>query len=178
MPYSIPPFINNDPWDWYWKSGSGPVRLSLVLMPPCRLTAAKSFNRKVRVHLWVTTQYYKKQLKRLFMNGIFSDFCYYQHQKASNLSHSKTTGTELYFGNYSQLGSDQKPLSSWTNKHNQRCYTTTVASPNAKRLGPPCNKPNQPARCFKQTVQVCKTYLKTSWSIKGQQNTPACYFIS
>lgn len=81
---------------------------------------------------------------------------------------STKIGTELCFGNNSEHKPDWKQLSSWMNKHNQGCYTTTVSSPNAMRLGPL----NQPARSFKQKAHVSKTYLKTSCSIKGNRTTP------
>lgn len=80
---------------------------------------------------------------------------------------SMEIGTELCFGNSSEHKPDWKQLSSWMNKHNQGCYTTTVSSLNAMRLRPL----NQPARSFKQKVHVSKTFLKKSCSIKGSRTT-------
>lgn len=52
-------------------------------MPPHRLTVAKSFNKKVHVHLWVETQYEKAQFKQLFISIIFSITNIKRHQTSA-----------------------------------------------------------------------------------------------
>lgn len=172
MPHPIPPFINYDPWDSYQKNGSGPVKLILVLIPPCRLTAAKSSIKRLlcisggnSILKGPTLIVIYKQLFLWFLLLPTSKGLKPQPQQEDR------NRVVLWQLQQTQTRPDRKPLFSWMSKHSQRYYTSTVSSPNAKRLRPPCNEQNQPAMCLKQTVQASKTFLKTSRSIKGSRIT-------